>query len=64
MKTLLEQVTELDKLIRQLQKMLSRMQAGQFIDAYRECHSLIGSLMKNRTDLIGEVGKVGEDNAE
>lgn len=62
MKTLLEQVSELDRLIRQLQKMLSRMQAGQFIDAYRECQSLIGSLQKNRADLIEEADKIEKEN--
>ena len=38
------------------------MQAGQFIDAYRECQSLIGSLQKNRADLIEEADKIEKEN--
>ena len=52
MKSLLDQVSELDRLIRQLHKLASRMKEGQIVDAHRECHSLIGSLQKNRADLI------------
>jgi hypothetical protein len=63
MKSLLEQIKKLDQLIRQLQKLASRMKAGQIVDAHRECNNLIGALMKNREDLIKEAEQ-GEDNGE
>jgi len=63
MKSLLEQVKELDRIVRQLHKLASRMKAGQIVDAHRECHNLIGSLQKNREDLIGAV-ESGEKREE
>ena len=64
MKSLLEQVKELDQVIRQLHKLASRMKAGQIVDAHRECHSLIGSLQKDREDLIASAEKKENDNGE
>ena len=62
MKSLLEQVKELDRIIRQLQKLSSRMKVGQVVDAHRECNNLIGGLMRNREDIINEAS--GEENAD
>ena len=53
MKTLLEQVTEIDELLNQLQKTESKMRAGQFIDAWRGINGLI-SHIKNHKNLIIE----------
>jgi len=61
MKSLLEQVKKLDQVIRQLQKLSSRMKAGQIVDAYRECNNLIGSLMQDRENLIKSADS-GEEN--
>jgi len=52
MSSLLEQVKGLDQVIRQLQKLSSRMKAGQIVDAYRDCNNLIGNLMQDREKLI------------
>ena len=52
MKSLLEQVNSLDYLIRQLEKMESKMNAGQFIQAWRECQRITAELKKNKQDLI------------
>ena len=64
MKSLLDQVTELDRLIRQLHKLASRMKEGQVVDAYRDCHNLIGSLQKNRADLIKSSEDVASGEAD
>ena len=61
MKSLLEQVNGLDDLIRQLRKMASKMTAGQFIDAWRECNRLVSSLERAKQDLIKDSEK---NNAE
>jgi len=62
MKSLLEQVDEVDYLIRQLCKIDSKMHAGQFIDAWRENRRIIAALEKTKRDLIasGEVIAVAE----
>ena len=61
MKSLLEQVNELDVLIRQMHKMISKMNAGQFIDAYREANRITAALEKSKQDLIKNEG---DKNAE
>lgn len=63
MKSLLEQVRELDQMIRQLQKLASRMKSGQIVDAHRDCNNLIGNLMQNREKLIADVDS-GKEHAE
>jgi hypothetical protein len=62
MKSLLEQVKGIDQVIRQLQIISSRMEAGQFIDAHRRCHNLMGSLMQHKADLIDSNVKEGDDD--
>ena len=57
MKSLLEQVNELDNLIRQLRKMESKMNAGQFIAAWRECNRIVAALEKSKEVLIKEEGE-------
>jgi len=56
MKSLLEQVDALDDLIRQLQKMESKMRSGQLIDAWREVNRIMAALQKNKQDLIKNSG--------
>lgn len=57
MKSLLERVNELDVLIRQMHKMISKMNAGQFIDAYREANRITAVLEKSKQDLIKNEGE-------
>lgn len=52
MKSLLDNVNELDVIIRQLEKMESRMRSGQWIDAWRECNRLLAAISKSKQDLI------------
>jgi hypothetical protein len=52
MKNLLNDVNELDYLIRQLQKMASRLRSGEIVDAWRECNGLIAYVNKEKQDLI------------
>jgi hypothetical protein len=55
MKSLLNNVNELDYLIRQLQKLASRIRSGEIIDAWRELNGLISYVNKAKQDLIKEV---------
>ena len=55
MKSLLNEVNELDYLIRQLQKLASRIRSGEIVDAWRECNGLIAYVNKAKQDLIKEV---------
>ena len=55
MKNLLNNVNELDYLIRQLQKLASRIRSGEIIDAWRELNGLISYVNKAKQDLIKEV---------
>jgi len=52
MKSLLENVVALDEIIRQLQKMESKMQSGQFLGAHRELCGLLAFFVKSKQDLI------------
>ena len=52
MKSLLDKVEELDYLVRQLEKMNSKMHAGNWIDAWRENCRLISHVSKHRQNLI------------
>ena len=61
-KSLLEQVAELDHIIRQLHKLASRIKEGQNVDGWRECHSIIAMLDKNKKDILASVPSVeGKD---
>jgi hypothetical protein len=57
MKSLLQNVNELDYMIRQLQKLSSRIRSGENVDAWRECNSLIAYVSKNKEELIGSSEK-------
>jgi len=52
MKSLLEQISELDKVIRQMRKMESKMRSGQWIDAWRDCNTIVASLEKSKEDVL------------
>ena len=52
MKSLLDKTDELDRHIRQLRKMESKMRSGQVIDAWRDCNRIIADVEKARRDLI------------
>ena len=61
-KTLLEKVEEVNTLIRQLQKMESKMRSGQWIDAWREVNRIISVLDAERKEIIfSETGDKGKD---
>lgn len=57
MKSLLQNVNELDYVIRQLQKLSSRIRSGENVDAWRECNSLIAYVTKNKEELISDAEK-------
>jgi len=42
----------LDNLTRQLRKMESKMKAGQFIDAWRDCTKIIAMIERAKRDII------------
>ena len=60
MKNPLEQLSELEYLIRQLTKVDSKMQAGQFIAAYRENRRIIAELEAVKQQLVK--GKVSSND--
>lgn len=59
MKNPLEQLSELEYLIRQLTKVDSKMQSGQFIAAYRENRRIIAELEAVKQQLVK--GKTSND---
>jgi hypothetical protein len=56
MKSILEQVEGINYLVRELEKIQSKMLAGQFIKAEREVSRLMGILMKDKQLLLREGG--------
>ena len=54
MKTLLEQIEPIDYVIRQLHKIDSKLQAGQFIAAWRENRRLTVMFEDHRKELLNE----------
>ena len=50
----MERVDTLDNLIRQLQKMDSKLRSGQIIDAWRELNRIIVDLIQMRRKLIAD----------
>jgi hypothetical protein len=61
----LVQIDELGDLIRQLHKLDSKLQAGQFIAAYRENRRLISELESKKVELVKEAeAKNAEANDE
>lgn len=57
MKNLLHEVNELDYLIRQLQKLASRIRSGENVDGWRECNGLIAYVTKSKENLIKDAEK-------
>jgi len=64
MKSLVAEIDGLDKLIRELNKIDSKMKAGQFIDAWRENRRVISLLENNKTLLLQEADKSELTNEE
>jgi len=58
----LTQIDELGNLIRQLHKIDSKLQAGQFIAAYRENRRIIAELESCKSKLIEESEKKDESS--
>jgi len=56
MKSLLDSVEEIENLIRQLQKMASKMNVGQFIPAWRDLNRIIAELDKEKKKLLENAG--------
>ena len=52
MRTLLQNINEIDNLIRQLQKIASRIRSGENVDAWRECNGLIADVTKSKHGVI------------
>jgi hypothetical protein len=52
--SLLKEVTEIDNLLRQLQKMESKLRSGQIIDAWRELCRIMALLNTLKENLIKE----------
>jgi len=57
MKTLLEKVSDIDNLVRQLRKMESRLRAGQVIDAWRELNRIIALLEREKESVLADAEK-------
>lgn len=57
MHSLNEQINNIEYILRQLQKIDSKMIAGQFIPAWRSQRKLIAELENNKLDLMKE-GKI------
>ena len=57
MKNLLNDVKKLDEIIRQLQKMESKMRSGQWIDAWRELTRIVADLKKSREEVINRMAE-------
>lgn len=65
MKVLIEKVERLDSIIRQFEKMISKMNAGQFIFAYRDANRMLAEFKEDRKNLIAMASdKVGEPKEE
>lgn len=50
----LVEIDDLGNLIRQLHKIDSKLQAGQFIAAYRENRRIIGMLEESKKELVAQ----------
>lgn len=57
----LEQVNELDNLIRQLQKMESKMRVGQWIDSWREVNRVIAYLVRKKESVMKGMAKISKE---
>lgn len=57
--TLVNQVEVVDKIIRQLHKIDSKMLSGQFIPAYRDLRSLLSFFEQHKKNILSE--QINED---
>ena len=57
MNNLISNVNFVDDVIRELQKMESKLLSGQFIRAYRDCCSLIAIFQRHKQEILREVDK-------
>lgn len=57
MNSLLNNINELDELIRRHHKMESKMRSGQFIDAYRDLGGILAFLNRSKQKLIENAEK-------
>jgi len=64
MKSLLNNVNNLDDLIRQLHKMESKMRSGQWIDAWRELNRVIAHLTANKQKLIEKAAELADKESK
>jgi len=61
MRSVLEKVNEIDKLIHRMTKMESMMWAGKWLDAHRECCRLIAALNRAKQDLLASADSGDKD---
>ena len=54
MSDLLRDIEQVDYIVRQLQKIESKMQVGHFIPAYRELCRMVGYFLKVKQDILRE----------
>ena len=64
MKSPLEQIQELEEVIRQLHKIDSKLLAGQEVLAYREVNSLLAFFERRKREIIQEAKKNQEKTNE
>ena len=61
MKSPLEQIQELEEVIRQLHKIDSKLIAGQEVLAYREVNSLLAFFERRKKEIIQEAKRLEEN---
>lgn len=61
-KTIIDRVEKLDSVIRQFEKMISKMNSGQFIFAYRDANRLLSEFKMDRKELIKTTADDGDQD--
>ena len=61
---LLQNVKELDYLLRQLQKLASRIRSGENVDAWGECNALTTHIVNAKTNLIRKSVNQAKEDAQ
>ena len=64
MKSLMNDIAELETLIRELHKIDSKLLAGQIIPAWRDNRRIIALLEKNRNSLLSSINEEQEEENE
>lgn len=62
MKSILEEVEDINSILRQLHKLDSKMQSGQFIGAYRDLHRIIAFFELAKKNAIDNESVSVKDN--